>query len=52
MVGGVGAYAFDDDVDYYYLIKWTWPPWELIEDKENIVENTLTTVFAGAMEYG
>jgi hypothetical protein len=47
VVGGIGAYTVDDDVDKYYLVQWTELPREIIEDQEMIVENTLTTVFAG-----
>ncbi len=47
VVGRIGAYAVDDDVDKYYLVQWTELLPEIIEDQEIIVENTLTTVFAG-----
>ncbi len=47
VVGGAGAYAIDDDVDKYYLVQWTGIPREWTEDEDIIVENTLTTVFAG-----
>ncbi len=47
MVGGVGAYAVDDYVDKYYLIKWTGTPKAFTEDQEIIIENTLSTVLVG-----
>jgi hypothetical protein len=47
VIGGVGAYAVDDDVDQYYLVKWTQVPRELLDDEIIMVENTMTTVFRG-----
>jgi hypothetical protein len=47
VIGGVGAYAVDNDVGQYYLVKWTQVPWELLEDEIIMVKNTMTTVLRG-----
>jgi hypothetical protein len=47
VIGGVGAYAVDDDVDQYYLVKWTQVPRVLLHDEIIMVENKMTTVFRG-----
>jgi hypothetical protein len=47
VIGGVGAYAVDDEVDQYYLVKWTQVPRELLHDEIIMLENTTTTVFRG-----
>jgi hypothetical protein len=45
VVGGIGAYAIDDDVDKYYLVQWMERPQDLMADQLITVENALTTVF-------
>jgi hypothetical protein len=47
VIGGVGAYAVDDDVDQYYLVKWTQVSRKLLHNEIIMVENTMTTVFLG-----
>ena len=47
VIGGVGAYAINDDVDQYYLVKWTQLPRELLHDEIIMVEETMMTVFQG-----
>ena len=47
VVGGVGAYAVDDDCDSYYLVKWVHLPQEIEEDEMIMVENTMMLVSKG-----
>ena len=47
VISGVGVYSVDDDIDQYYLVKWTQVPRELLHDEVIMVENTMTTVFRG-----
>ena len=47
VIGGVGEYAINDDVDQYYLVKWTQVPRELLHDEIIMVEETMMTVFQG-----
>jgi hypothetical protein len=47
VIGGVGAYAIDNDVDQYYFVKWTQVPRELLHDEIIMVEDTMMTVFQG-----
>jgi len=47
VVGGVGAYAVDDDHHQYYLVQWVDVPREIEEDEMIMVENSMMTVSKG-----
>ncbi len=47
VVGGVGAYAVDNDCNQYYLVQWVQLPQEIEEDEIIMVENSMTMIPKG-----